>query len=93
MSGNDNALPGNATSKFVTNRQGLWYRVVVRNYLIVPYLWYVSTNNKVKIMCDENIKSPQPYIIPRGTAHWYKLNKHRSVDYIINKAKCKCLRS
>lgn len=29
-------------------------------YLFVPYFWYVRTNTKVKIMCDEKIKSPQP---------------------------------
>jgi len=37
-------------------------------YLLVPYLWYVRMNTKVNIIWDENIKSPQPYITPRGTA-------------------------
>lgn len=38
-------------------------------HLCVPYFWYVRTKTREKIMCDENIKSPQPYITPRGTAH------------------------
>jgi len=40
-------------------------------HLFVPYLWYVLTKTRVKIMCDENIKSPHPYITPWGTA-WGK---------------------
>jgi len=34
---------------------------------MLPYFWYVMTKTRVKIMWDENIKSPQPYITPRGT--------------------------
>lgn len=41
-------------------------------YLRVPYLWYVRTKTKVNIVCDENIRSPQPYITPSGTAFWTK---------------------
>ena len=29
-------------------------------YLLEPYFWYVRTNTSANIMCDENIKSPQP---------------------------------
>jgi len=46
-------------------------------YLRVPYFWYVRTKTRVKIMCDENIKSPHPYITPRGTAQW-KPNEHQN---------------
>lgn len=51
-------------------------------YLFVPYFWYVRTNTKVKIICDENIKSPQPYITPRGTAQSCKSYKHEE-DYVL----------
>lgn len=46
-------------------------------YLRVPYLWYVLTKTRVKIMCDENIKSPHPYIASCGTA-WWKPNEHHN---------------
>lgn len=48
-------------------------------YLLVPYFWNERTNTKVKIMCDEKIKSPQPYIAPRGTAQTGKLYKYEAV--------------
>jgi hypothetical protein len=38
------------------------------HHLFEPYLWYVRTKTRVKIMWDENIKSPQPKSTPRGTA-------------------------
>lgn len=44
-------------------------RFISKFYLRVPYFWYVRTKTRVKIMCDENIKSPHPYNTPRGTAY------------------------
>jgi hypothetical protein len=29
-------------------------------HLMLPYFWYVMTKTRVKIMWDENIKSPHP---------------------------------
>lgn len=46
-------------------------------YLRVPYFWYVRTKTRVKIMCDENIKSPHPYNTPWGTAQ-RKPNEHQN---------------
>lgn len=40
-------------------------------------------------MCDENIKSPQPYTTPWGTAESYKSNECDTVDVITNKPECK----